>query len=286
MSESRSVQGLSDELRRKTEAIIAEMNDFGSLVVAFSGGVDSSLVCALAHRALGEDVRAVTAVSETLADRELEEARQVAAEIGVNHQLIEFSELDDERFRENPPSRCYFCQSMRFDQIGQIAEQLDVPVVASGTNADDRGDHRPGLEAMRRQGVYQPLLEHDVTKSEVRRIARAVGLSVWNKPAMACLSSRIPHGTEVTEARLRRIERAEDGLHELGFEGFRVRAHGKLARVEISPAQMDRALEPNIRTQIAERVVDAGFERATLDIAGYRSGSLNPRAGGDDGGQP
>ncbi len=267
---------LEGELRRKMDAIVDEMRQMESLVVAFSGGVDSSVVAALARRAVGDGVRAVTAVSETLAGRELEEAKEVAAEIGVTHDLIEFSELDDERFRENTSSRCFFCQSMRFEQIRQIADRVNAAVVASGTNADDQGDHRPGLEAMRRQGIYQPLLEQDVTKDGVRRIARALGLSVWNKPSMACLSSRIPHGLAVTEQRLRKIERAEDGLYELGFEGFRVRAHRSLARVEIAPGQMERALQPQMLASIGDAVADAGFEQVSLDVSGYRSGSLNP----------
>ena len=266
---------LDDETRQKMEAIVAEMGELDSIVVAFSGGVDSSLVAALAVRAL-DDVRAVTAVSETLAGRELEEAKEVAAEIGVPHELIAFSELDDERFRENTSSRCFFCQSMRFEEIRRIADKVDAAIVASGTNASDEGDHRPGLEAMRRQGIYQPLLEHGVTKQQVRQMARELRLSVWDKPAMACLSSRIPHGLEVTEQRLRRIERAEDGLHELDFQQFRVRAHGELARIEISPQEMPRALREEMLAQLYQCVTEAGFEQVVLDLNGYRSGSLNP----------
>ncbi len=278
MNDLESAAKLSAETRRKMDAIVAEMESFDSMVVAFSGGVDSSLVTALAVRALDTDVKAVTAVSETLAGRELEEAKEVAAELGVDHELIEFSELADQRFRENTSSRCFFCQSMRFEEIRQIAAELDVATVASGTNASDIGDHRPGLEAMRRQGVYQPLLEHGVTKQQVRQMARAIDLSVWDKPAMACLSSRIPHGLEVTEQRLRRIERAEDELYELGFHQFRVRAHGDLARIEIAAAEMSRAVSKPMLAQISQKVGATGFEQVVLDLSGYRSGSLNPTA--------
>lgn len=271
------------DVRRKMEAIVEEMKQLDSLVVAFSGGVDSSLVAALATRAIGEQVTAITAVSETLAGRELEEAREIADEIGVDHELIEFSELDDERFRENTPSRCFFCQSMRFEEIGRIAEQTGAELVASGTNADDEGDHRPGLEAMRQKRIYQPLLEHGVTKSEVREMARQLDLSVWDKPAMACLSSRIPHGTEVTQKRLRRIERAEEAVRDLGFEQFRVRAHGKLARIEIAPKEMERLDDTGLLEALGAGVVDAGFDSAALDLQGYRSGSLNPESTGADG---
>lgn len=265
--------------QEKVDAIVEEMRSFGSLVVAFSGGVDSAVVAALGYRALGDEARAVTAVSETLAGRELEEAREVAEEIGIPHELIQFSELENPRFRENNPSRCFFCQSMRFDEIRGIAEKLGVKVIASGTNASDPGDHRPGLDAMRERGVYQPLLRQDVEKEEVRAMARLLGLSVWDKPAMACLSSRIPHGLEVTRERLQRVERAEDALHALGFRQFRVRAHGELGRVEIDPSEMERAIVPAMRRRLGEAVRAAGFSRAVLDLSGFRSGSLNPERG-------
>lgn len=260
----------------RIEAIVEEMRGLDSLVVAFSGGVDSSVVAALAVRALGDRARAVTAVSETLGGRELEEACEVAKEIGIAHELIEFSELDDERFRANTPSRCFFCQSMRFEEIQKIAGKMEAKVVASGTNASDEGDHRPGLEAMRQKGIYQPLLAHGVRKEEVRAMAKALGLSVWDKPSMACLSSRIPHGLEVTEERLRRIEAAEEGIFGLGFREYRVRAHGEIARVEIGVEDLGRALEKEVSEEIHRAVKDAGFEVVTLDLAGFRSGSLNP----------
>lgn len=257
------------------ETIVAEMKQFDGLVIAFSGGVDSALVAALARKALGDKARAVTAVSETLAGRELEEAKEVAREIGIEHELVEFSELDDDRFRANTPSRCFFCQSMRFDEIQKIARRVDAAVVASGTNASDQGDHRPGLQAMEARQIYQPLLIHGVEKEGVREMAKLMGLSVWNKPSMACLSSRIPHGLEVTEARLRMIEAAENVLHELGFQQYRVRAHGEMARVEIAREEMAR-LVPKLRHELATGVIDAGFMTVVLDLAGFRSGSLNP----------
>ncbi|MFU8802702.1 MAG: ATP-dependent sacrificial sulfur transferase LarE [Bradymonadaceae bacterium] len=263
----------------KMAAILQEMASMEGIVVAFSGGVDSALVAALAKKALGEKTWAVTAVSETLAGRELEEAVDLAREIGIRHELIEFSELDDERFRENTPSRCFFCQSMRFDEIRKIAERVDCEILASGTNASDAGDHRPGLAAMKERRIYQPLLEHGVSKDEVRDMARELGLAVWDKPAMACLSSRIPHGIEVTTARLRRIEKAEEALHDVGFKQFRVRDHDGLARVEIAPDEMERFFEEGRYEEIARRIVEAGFHKVCLDLMGYRSGSLNPKKG-------
>jgi len=267
---------LPDDLRAAVDTIIDEMAAFDRIVVAFSGGVDSSVVAALAHRALGDDAFAVTAVSETLAGRELEEAREIADEIGIGHELMEFSELDDPRFRANTPSRCFFCQSMRFRQLREIAERVDCEVLASGTNASDTGDHRPGLEAMDRQGVYQPLMRQDIPKQGVRTIARWLDLSVWDKPAMACLSSRIPHGNEVTERKLRRIERAESALHDREFRQFRVRDHDGLARIEVGPDELDRLLRPELLVELADEIRSAGFETVTVDMHGYRSGSLNP----------
>lgn len=260
----------------KIEAITDEMRELDGLVVAFSGGVDSAVVAALAHRSLGAASLAVTAVSETLAGRELEEAKEIAAEIGIRHELVAFSELDDPRFRENTASRCFFCQSMRFDQLGKIALKLDIDVLASGTNFDDIGDHRPGLEAMKERRIYQPLLEHEVTKSEVREIARELGLSIWDKPAAACLSSRIPHGLEVTVDRLRRIELAEDVLADYGFRQFRVRDHDGLARIEIGSDELGRIFDLERMRAIAREVKRAGFRRVTVDMLGYRTGSLNP----------
>lgn len=261
------------ELRPRRDAILEQMRAFEGMVVAFSGGVDSTLVAALAHEALGDKSRAVTAVSETLGQRELEDAQRIADEIGIQHDLVEFSELADERFVENTSSRCFFCQSMRFDQLRALADQLGCEVLASGTNLDDTSDHRPGLIAMAERRVYQPLLEHELTKADVRELARQLGLSVWDKPAKACLSSRIPHGISVTHRRLRRIERAEDALADLGFEELRVRDHIGVARIEVAAAEAD-ALYAKLG-RVATAIRAAGFRSVSVDLSGYRSGSLN-----------
>jgi uncharacterized protein len=261
----------------KRDAILQEITQLGRLVVAFSGGVDSALVAALAHRALGPHALAVTAVSETLPSRELDEARSLAAEIGIAHELISFSELEDPRFVENTPSRCFFCQSMRFDQLIALANHLGYERVASGTNASDLNEHRPGLDAMAARAVYQPLLTHQLTKHQVRQLARSLNLSVWDKPAKACLSSRIPHGTAVTEERLRRVERAEDALYSLGFVSLRVRDHGAFARVELGPDDLDRALRsPETLATITSLIRDAGYAHVTLDLNGYRPAGAHP----------
>lgn len=254
----------------KKQAILAEMRDMERIVVGFSGGVDSAVVAALAFQAVGEQALAVTAVSETLAGRELEEAKDLAKEIGIAHELMHFSELDDPDFRKNTSSRCFFCQSMRFDHLRKIAERAGVDVLASGTNADDIGDDRPGLAAMTARGIYQPLLSYGVTKIEVRQIARELGLSVWDKPAAACLSSRIPHGTEVTFERLKRIELGEDVLHSYGFTHSRVRDHKGVARLELDPNDWGKLLSAGIKDAVIRELKSAGFQTVLLDLCGYR----------------
>jgi len=260
------------------EEIARELSSHDGVVVAFSGGVDSSTVAAIAHRALGEEAVACTAVSETLPAEEYEEAVRVADEIGVRHEVVEYSELEDEGFVENDTDRCYHCRTGRLGEVFSLADELGFETVADGTNASDEDPeaHRPGLRAVDEMGAYSPLLEHGVAKDEVREMARELGLSVWDKPSMACLSSRIPHGTRVTEERLSRVERAERVLREHGFDQFRVRDHDEVARVEIAPEEMERALDRRTLRDIHDEIARTGFEYVALDMEGYRTGSLSP----------
>jgi uncharacterized protein (TIGR00268 family) len=247
------------------------------ILVAFSGGVDSSVVAAIAHNALGSDAVACTARSETLPESELDEARRVATEIGVRHEEVTFSELDSEAFVENGEDRCYHCRTMRLSAMYDRARELGIPVVCDGTNASDPGGgHRPGLQAVDELDAHSPLLEHDITKAEVREVARHYDLSVADKPSMACLSSRIPTGLEVTEERLSRIEKAERLLREWGFDQFRVRDHDGLARIEVGADELPAALTPEFARTVREHVADLGFEHVTLDLEGYRTGSVSP----------
>jgi uncharacterized protein len=247
------------------------------ILVAFSGGVDSSVVAAIAHDALGSDAVACTARSETLPESELDEARRVATEIGVRHEEVTFSELDSEAFVENGEDRCYHCRTMRLSAMYDRARELGIPVVCDGTNASDPGGgHRPGLQAVDELDAHSPLLEHDITKAEVREVARHYDLSVADKPSMACLSSRIPTGLEVTEERLSRIEKAERLLREWGFDQFRVRDHDGLARIEVGADELPAALTPEFARTVREHVADLGFEHVTLDLEGYRTGSVSP----------
>ncbi|MGM0605095.1 MAG: ATP-dependent sacrificial sulfur transferase LarE [Halobacteriota archaeon] len=261
----------------KAAAVRSELAERDGVLIAFSGGVDSSVVAALAYDALGEDAVACTAKSETLPAAELDDAIDVAAEIGIPHEIVSFSELDNPQFVQNDGERCYHCRTMRLGRMYEAARELGIDTVCDGTNASDPGEgHRPGLRAVEELAVFSPLLAHGVTKAEVRAIAEEYGLSVADKPSMACLSSRIPTGLEVTEARLTRVEKAERVLRTWGFSQFRVRDHDGLARIEIAPEEFDAALDPDFVAAAREHLSDVGFDHVTLDLHGYETGSVSP----------
>jgi len=268
---------LAPAVTNKLDAARDDLADREGVLIAFSGGVDSSVVAAIAEDALGTDAVACTARSETLPAEELDDARRVAREVGIRHEETTFSELDSEAFAANDDQRCYHCRSMRLSAMFDRARQLGIETVCDGTNADDPGEgHRPGLQAVDELDAYSPLLEHDITKDEVRAIARHYDLSVADKPSMACLSSRIPTGLEVTEEKLSRIEKAERLLRTWGFEQFRVRDHDGLARIEVGEDELDIALDPDFVRAAREHIKDCGFEHVTLDLHGYRTGSVSP----------
>jgi uncharacterized protein len=270
---------MDDETIEKADAARKALAARDGVVVAFSGGVDSSVVAALAHEALGDRAVACTARSETLPEAELDDARRVADEIGIRHEVVAFSELDDSAFVANDDDRCYHCRTMRLSRMYETAQDLGIETVCDGTNASDPGEgHRPGLRAVDELDVYSPLLDHGITKEEVREIADGYDLSVAAKPSMACLSSRIPTGLEVTEERLTRIEKAERLLRTWGFEQFRVRDHDGLARIEVGAEELERALDPEFATAAREHLLDLGFDHVTLDLDGYRTGSVSPES--------
>lgn len=261
------------DITTRMDAIVADLAGRGSALVAYSGGVDSAVVAALAFRALGDRTVAVTAAAETLAGAELDHARRLAAEIGIRHETVTYSELDDPEFVANPSHRCYVCQGMRMGTMVSLAAERGYAVVCDGTNASDPGPDRPGLRAVRERGVYSPLLEHGVDKETTRAIARALGLSAWDRPANACLSSRIPHGQLVTLGKLRRIETAEEVLAAHGFRIVRVRHDQGAARVEVAPDEVERLAA--VWDEVAPRLRSLGFEQVSYDPQGYRRGGAD-----------
>ena len=253
---------------------IAELN---SVLVAFSGGADSTLLLAMCVDVLGADsVMAVTADSPTLPRSELAEATALAEELGARHKVITTEELRDGHFASNPRDRCYYCKQELFTQLRSLADRLHYKHMVYGATAADLGDHRPGMRAAREAGAEAPLLEAGFTKEDVRGLSKQLGLQTWDKPAMACLSSRFPYGTRITEERLSRIEQAEDLLrHQLGFRQVRVRHHDSVARIEIEPQDFGRLLTAQARESVLSELRKLGYTYVTLDLEGFRSGSLN-----------
>jgi len=246
---------------------------YGSALVAFSGGADSALVLKIAGDELGAKARGLTAVSPTMARREREEAVAFAAAVGVALDVVESHELERPGFKMNPTDRCYHCKAELLELARPHADRLGFAAVLLGTNLDDLGDHRPGLRAADERGARHPLVEAGLTKAEVRELSRALGLPTWDKPQLACLSSRFPYGTEITPERLERVDRFEEALHALGFRQLRVRFHEPVARLELEPHELGRALE--LRDELVAIGRKHGFTYVTLDLAGFRSGAMN-----------
>ena len=251
------------------------LTGYQSVLIAFSGGVDSAYLAIAAHDALGERALAVTADSPSYPDTHRQLALSVARDFNFAHEVIQTAELERPEYRANPANRCYYCKDELYSQLAAIARDRGFAVVIDGNNADDRGDYRPGRQAAREHGVRSPLDEADLTKDDIRQLAREAGLASWDEPASACLSSRIPYGQEVTDERLRQIEQAEQVLRDLGFRIFRVRHHDSVARLEIAKAEMPRALDSGINAKLVSRLKALGYQYVSLDLQGYRLGSLN-----------
>jgi pyridinium-3,5-biscarboxylic acid mononucleotide sulfurtransferase len=265
----------SDALTVKAGRLRDLLAGYQSVLIAFSGGVDSAYLAIAAHDALGGRALAVTADSPSYPDTHRRLALSIARDFEFAHETIQTAELERPEYRANPANRCYYCKDELYSQLAAIARDRGFAVVIDGNNADDRGDYRPGRQAAREHGVRSPLDEADLTKDDIRQLAHEAGLGSWDEPASACLSSRIPYGQEVTNERLRQIESAEQVLRDLGFRIFRVRHHDAVARLEIAKAEMARALDPGINATLVSRLKALGYQYVSLDLQGYRLGSLN-----------
>jgi len=265
-------------LADKLNNLETEIKKLGSVIVAFSGGVDSSFLLKVARDTLartGGRALAVTARSSTYPVRELEEAARIAKFIGAEHMIIDSEELDIDGFAQNPVNRCYYCKGELFGKLSAIAEKEGVAAVLDGANMDDLKDYRPGSKAAREKGVRSLLVECSFTKDDIRALSKEMNLPTWDKPAFACLASRFPYGTTITGGKLTMVDKAEEFLRRLGFTQLRVRHHGDIARIELDPAQIQKAVEPETASLINAKLKEIGFKYVTVDIAGYRTGSMN-----------
>ena len=268
---------MDTELQHKLADLRDRLAGYGKALVAFSGGVDSTFLLEVAADVLGDNCHAITCVSVTMARSEIDDARTLGAELGLGerHHIVDSHELERPGFAANPRDRCAMCKTELMEHARPLADSLGIEHVVLGTNTDDLGDYRPGIAAATERGAHAPMVESELSKADVRALSHELGLRTWDKPQLACLSSRFPYGVEITPERLRQVDSFEDGLRELGFGQLRVRYHEQVARIELELSELPRAFDPEVRARIVALGQRLGFTYVTVDLAGFRSGSLN-----------